>query len=46
MDVCRDLASIGETVVISVTKDGIKFSTNGDIGSANITVRCSSLPDS
>ena len=26
-------------MVISVTKDGIKFSTSGDIGSANITVR-------
>ena len=36
---CRDLAPIGDTVVISVTKDGIKFSTSGDIGSANITVR-------
>lgn len=35
----RDLASIGDTVVISVTKDGVKFSTSGDIGSANITVR-------
>lgn len=36
---CRDLSSIGETVAISVTKDGVKFSTSGDIGSANITVR-------
>ena len=27
--------------MISVTKDGIKFSTSGDIGSANITVRYS-----
>ena len=35
----RDLGGIGDTVAISVTKDGIKFSTNGDIGSANITVR-------
>lgn len=26
-------------VAISVTKDGIKFSTNGDIGSANVTIR-------
>ena len=37
--VCRDLSGIGDSVVISVTKDGIKFSTNGDIGKANITVR-------
>ena len=40
---CRDLTSIGDTVVISVTKDGVKFSTSGDIGSANITVRSDSL---
>jgi proliferating cell nuclear antigen len=26
-------------VVVSVTKDGVKFSTTGDIGSANITCR-------
>lgn len=26
-------------VIISVTKDGVKFSTAGDIGQANITVR-------
>lgn len=35
----RDLATIGDSVLISVTKDGVKFSTSGDIGSANITVR-------
>ncbi|KAK9817203.1 hypothetical protein WJX72_011042 [[Myrmecia] bisecta] len=37
--ICKDLASIGDTVLISVTKDGVKFSTTGDIGSANITCR-------
>ena len=36
----RDLATIGDSVYISVTKDGVKFSTSGDIGSANITIRC------
>lgn len=35
----RDLASIGDTVSISATKDGIKFSTSGDVGTANITLR-------
>lgn len=35
----RDLATIGDTVLISVTKDGVKFSTRGDIGSANVTIR-------
>ncbi|XP_058113393.1 proliferating cell nuclear antigen-like isoform X2 [Magnolia sinica] len=34
--ICKDLSSIGDTVVISVTKEGVKFSTRGDIGTANI----------
>ena len=37
---CRDLASIGDTVMISATKEGVKFSTTGDIGTANIALRC------
>jgi len=37
--ICRDLSSIGDTVTISVSKDGVKFSTVGDIGQANITCR-------
>ncbi|XP_072994626.1 proliferating cell nuclear antigen-like [Typha latifolia] len=37
--ICKDLSSIGDTVVISVTKEGVKFSTRGDIGSANIVCR-------
>ena len=37
--IVRDLASIGDTVNISATKEGIKFSTSGDIGTANITLR-------
>lgn len=32
-------------VNISVTKDGVKFSTSGDIGSANITVRQNNAVD-
>lgn len=31
--ICRDLSQFGESVVISCTKDGVKFSTSGDIGS-------------
>ncbi|MEW5300499.1 MAG: hypothetical protein WDW38_011131 [Sanguina aurantia] len=34
-----DLMSIGPNVNISVTKDGVKFSTTGDIGTANVTLR-------
>lgn len=37
--ICKDLSSIGDTVVISVTKEGVKFSTGGDIGTANIVCR-------
>lgn len=37
--ICKDLSSIGDTVEISVTKDGIKFATAGDIGAANIICR-------
>lgn len=43
--ICRDLSSIGDTVVVSVTKDGVKFSTTGDIGKANITVRQNTAVD-
>ena len=32
-------------VVVSVTKDGVKFSTSGDIGSANITCRQNTAMD-
>ncbi len=31
--------------MVSVTKDGVKFSTNGDIGSANITCRQNTAVD-
>mmetsp|Transcript_15627 Transcript_15627/g.21599 ORF Transcript_15627/g.21599 Transcript_15627/m.21599 type:complete len:264 (+) Transcript_15627:108-899(+) len=43
--ICRDLSSIGDTVIISVTKDGVKFTTSGDIGSANITCRQNTAVD-
>lgn len=34
--ICRDLSQFGESVIISCTKEGIKFSAGGDIGNANI----------
>ena len=37
--IVRDLSSIGDTVTISATKEGVKFSTQGDVGTANITIR-------
>jgi len=36
--ICRDLSQIGDTVVICCTKEGIKFSSGGDLGSGNITL--------
>ncbi|KAK9902688.1 hypothetical protein WJX75_002851 [Coccomyxa subellipsoidea] len=43
--ICKDLSTIGDTVLIAVTKDGVRFSTTGDIGSANVTVRSHSNVD-
>lgn len=34
--ICRDLAQFGESVVIACSKEGVKFSAAGDIGSANV----------
>lgn len=34
--VCRDLSQIGESVVICCTKEGVKFSASGDLGTGNI----------
>ncbi|XP_063228941.1 proliferating cell nuclear antigen [Bacillus rossius redtenbacheri] len=34
--IVRDVSQFGETMVIACTKDGVKFSTSGDIGSANV----------
>ena len=35
-DLLRDLSQFGESVVISCTKEGVKFSAAGDIGTGNI----------
>ncbi|CAN6556557.1 unnamed protein product [Malus baccata var. baccata] len=43
--ICKDLSGIGDTVVISVTKEGVKFSTRGDIGTANIVCRQNTTVD-
>jgi len=37
--ICRELSTIGDTVAISATKDGIKFSVSGDLGTGNISCR-------
>jgi len=43
--ICRDLTILGDTVVISATKEGVKFSVSGDLGNGNITCRPSSEVD-
>jgi len=37
--ICRDMATIGDTILISTTKEGVKFSVSGDIGSGEMTLR-------
>merc|ERR1712151_38800 len=37
--ICRDLSVLGDTCVISASKEGIKFSVSGDLGTGNITLR-------
>ncbi|XP_070621973.1 proliferating cell nuclear antigen [Erythrolamprus reginae] len=34
--ICRDLSHIGDAVVICCTKDGVKFSATGELGSGNV----------
>ncbi|KGN50626.1 proliferating cell nuclear antigen [Cucumis sativus] len=43
--ICKDLSSIGDTVLISVSKEGVQFSTRGDIGTANIVCRRNTTVD-
>merc|ERR1712164_89791 len=37
--ICRDLTILGDTVIISATKEGVKFSVTGDLGSGNVLVK-------
>jgi len=43
--ITRDLQIVGDTVKIAVTKDGIKFSVSGDLGSGNTMIRQSAGVD-
>ncbi|CDP03659.1 unnamed protein product [Coffea canephora] len=42
---CKDLSNIGDTVVISVTKEGVNFSTRGDIRYLNSFTKASPLAE-
>ncbi|KAK4088134.1 hypothetical protein Purlil1_7613 [Purpureocillium lilacinum] len=37
--ICTDLAAMSESVNIEASKDGVKFSCNGDIGNGSVTLR-------
>ncbi|KAL8597451.1 hypothetical protein ACOMHN_050949 [Nucella lapillus] len=43
--ICRDLSQIGDSVVISCTKEGVKFSASGDLGTGNVKLAQTSSAD-
>jgi len=43
--ICRDLAVLGDTLTISVAKDQVQFSVNGEIGKGEMTLRSSRAAD-
>lgn len=43
--ICRDLAQIGDSIQISCTKEGVRFSATGDLGSGKVTVHQTSSQD-
>ena len=43
--IVRDLTVLGDTCIISASKDGIRFQVSGDLGTANVTLRSTSSVD-
>jgi len=43
--IIRDLSVMGDSCTISVSKDGIKFSSSGDLGTGNITLKHNTTVD-
>merc|ERR1719163_1776430 len=37
--ICRDLKEFGETMQVQASKEGIRFSVQGDIGSGNVMLK-------
>lgn len=37
--ICKDLKEFGETLQISASKDGLRFSVQGDLGSGNVVLK-------
>jgi len=44
--ICSDMTTIGDTVVIATTKEGVKFSVSGELGTGNILLKRGSSVDS
>jgi len=43
--IIRDLQVLGDTCVISCTKEGVRFSVSGDLGTGNVLIRANSAPE-
>ncbi|GFO33143.1 proliferating cell nuclear antigen [Plakobranchus ocellatus] len=43
--ICRDLSQLGDSVVIACTKEGVKFSASGELGTGNIKLCQSASTD-
>lgn len=43
--ICRDLSQIGDAVMISCAKDGVKFSATGELGTGNVKLSQTSNVD-
>jgi len=43
--ICRDLTVLGDTVIIEATKEGVKFSVSGEVGSGSIVCKPTSDAD-
>lgn len=43
--ICRDLSQIGDAVMISCAKDGVKFSASGELGTGNVKLSQTSNVD-
>ncbi|KAI0136687.1 proliferating cell nuclear antigen [Xylariales sp. AK1849] len=41
--ICTDLMAMSESVTIEASKDGVKFTANGDIGNGSVTLRSSQV---
>lgn len=44
-EICRDLQTISDSVSIECTKDGIKFSAEGEMGKGDVTLKANGSVD-